>query len=57
MVKKAQESRKDLDKLNDELEFSNLSVEEYDRLESKYLKDISILKFDRIIVVDGFILK
>jgi hypothetical protein len=57
MVKKAQESRKALEKLNDELEFSNLSVEEYNKLENKYLKDISILKFDRVIVVEGFILK
>lgn len=57
MVKKGEENRKKLAKLEDELEFSNISEEEWEKTESELLSGIQILKYDRVIIVDGLILK
>lgn len=57
MVKKAEISRKKLSKIEDELEYSNMSEAEYLRKTTKLLADIKILKYDRVLIVDGIILK
>lgn len=57
MVKQAEESRKKLVKLNDELEWSDISEKEYERLSTKYETDIRILKYEKVIIVDGVVLK
>ena len=50
-------SREKLSKLEDEIEYSDISEKEYDKKCCKLLKDIKILKYDRIIIVEGNILK
>jgi polyhydroxyalkanoate synthesis regulator phasin len=57
MVKKGNESKKELGKLQDELEFSDMSEDEFEKLESKLLSDIQILKYERVIITEGLILK
>ena len=57
MVKKAERSQNKLSKIEDELEFSNMSEAEYLRKTTKLLADIKILRYDRVLIVDGVILK
>ena len=57
MVKKGNESKKELGKLQDELEFSDMSEDKFEKLESKLLSDIQILKYERVIITEGLILK
>jgi hypothetical protein len=64
MVAKGEDSRKKLLKLEQELEFSELSEAENDKLSDAYSevyptlrKDTSILKYDRVLIIDGLILK
>jgi hypothetical protein len=57
MVTIGEISRKKLAKLEDELEFSDISEAEYERLSDAYRKDTSILKYDRVLIIDGLILK
>ena len=57
MVAKGKDSQKKLVKLNDELEYSDISEAEYNKLSDAYRRDTSILKYDRVLIVDGLILK
>ena len=57
MVKKGEKSWEKLAKLSEELEFSNMSEEEYERLHLEYSKDTKILKYDKILIIDGVVLK
>lgn len=57
MVKKGNESRKKLIKLNDELEYSNMSEKEYYNKSNKLLADTKILNYERVIITEGLILK
>lgn len=63
MVKKAEESRKALIELEDRLDaeaFSShctIGADEYDELSNKYRQDIKILKYDKILIIEGLILK
>ena len=57
MVKKAKESQKKLNEIEDELEFSDMSEDEYLLQTTELLADIKILKYDRVLIVDGIILK
>lgn len=57
MVEKGKESQKKLEKLNDELEFSDMSEEEYDKLYLEYKTYIQILKYDKVLIIDAIILK
>jgi hypothetical protein len=57
MVAKAKDSQKKLQKLEDELEYSNISEAEYDKLYSAYSSDTKILKYDKVLIIDGIILK
>ena len=57
MVNIGEISREKLVKLEDGLEFSDISEAEYERLSDSYRKDTSILKYDRVLIIDGLILK
>jgi len=57
MLKKGEESQKKLGKLNEELEFSDMSEKEYGKLHCKYMEDIRILRYDKVLIIDGIILK
>ena len=57
MVEKGKKDFEELGKLEDTLEYSNLTEDEYDRKSSELLSSIQILKYDRVIIVDGLILK
>jgi hypothetical protein len=63
MVHKAEESRKALIELEDRLDaeaFSSrceIGADEYDDLCGKYRADMRILKYDKILIVEGVILK
>ena len=57
MVKKAKESQKKLSEIEAELEFSDMSEDEYLLQTTELLADIKILKYDRVLIVDGLILK
>ena len=57
MVKKAKESQKKLSEIEAELEFSDMSEDEYLLQTTELLADIKILKYDRVLIVDGIILK
>lgn len=57
MVKKGKESREKLYKLEDEIEYLNITEEEYERQTDKLLSDTYILKYDKVLIVDGIILK
>jgi hypothetical protein len=57
MVEKAKESQKKLSKIEDELEFSDMSEDEYLLQTTELLADIKILQYDRVLLVDGIILK
>ena len=57
MVKKAERSQNKLSKIENELEYSNMTEAEYLRKTTKLLADIKILRYDRVLIVDGVILK
>ena len=57
MVKKAKESQKKLSEIEAELEFSDMSEDEYLLQTTELLADIKILQYDRVLLVDGIILK
>lgn len=57
-VIKGKESQKKLSELSDNLEWNtNISEKEYDKLSTKYIKDISILKYDKVLIIEGTVLK
>ena len=56
-VTKGKVSQKKLSELADTLEWSNISEKEYDKLATKYIKDISILKYDKVLIIEGTVLK
>ena len=56
-VIKGKESQKKYSELSDTLEWSNISEKEYDKLSTKYIKDIAILKYDKVLIVEGTVLK
>jgi len=57
MVEKAKESKKKLEKIDNELEFYNMSEEEYEKQTNKLRKDIQILKYERVLIIEGVVLK
>ena len=63
MVQKAERSRKALVELEDRIdaeafsEHYEIGAYEYDELSSKYRKDMQILKYDKVLIIDGVILK
>jgi Ser-tRNA(Ala) deacylase AlaX len=57
MVKKGERSKEKLIEIQEELEFSDMSEEEYERKTTELLADIKILKYERVLIVDGIILK
>ena len=56
-VAKGKVSQKKYSELADTLEWSNISEKEYDKLSTKYIKDISILKYDKVLIIEGTVLK
>lgn len=56
-VVKGKESQKKYSELSDNLEWSNISEKEYDKLATKYIKDINILKYDKVLIIEGTVLK
>ena len=52
-IKVAKENRKKLIKMEDDLEWSNMSEKEYERKYLKYSKYIDLLKYDKMIVIEG----
>ena len=56
-VAKGKISQKKYSELADNLEWSNISEKEYDKLETQYLRDIAILKYDKVLIIEGTVLK
>ena len=59
-VAKAEKSRAEVIKLEDEMEWREVSNEEFAKIEKKQGKlreDLQILKYDKVIIVEGIILK
>jgi hypothetical protein len=56
-VIKGKVSQKKYSELADTLEWSNISEKEYDKLSTQYIKDIAILKYDTVLIVEGTVLK
>lgn len=54
--KNAKKAHDELRKLEDELEFSTMSEEKYDKLSDKYTEQINLAKFDKFIIVEGVVL-
>lgn len=60
MVQKAVKSRAELLKIEDEMEYREVSNEEFAKIEDKCDKlraDLYILYYDKVIITEGFILK
>jgi hypothetical protein len=63
MVQKAEESRKALVELEDKLDAEEFSIhcgigaDEYDELRKKYKKDMQILNYEKVLIINGAILK
>ena len=59
MVQKAEESRRLLIELEDKLdaEAFEIGADEYYELRNKYRKDMQILKYEKVLIIDGVILK
>ena len=60
MVSKAEKSRKELDKIDDEMSWREVPNDEYERIEAKcdeLRKDLAILKYSRVLIIEGTILK
>lgn len=56
-VAKGKQSQKAYSELSDSLEWSNISEKEYDKLSTQYIKDIAILKYDKVLIIEGTVLK
>jgi hypothetical protein len=56
-VRKGEKSKKELVTLMDNLEFSDISEDEYEETESRLAAEVSILRYERVLVVEGFVLK
>ena len=56
-VAKGKQSQKAYSELSDNLEWSNITEKEYDKLATKYIKDIAILKYDKVLIIEGTVLK
>ena len=56
-VTKGKISQKKYSKLVDTLEWSNISEKEYDKLSTQYIRDIAILKYDKVLIIEGKVLK
>jgi hypothetical protein len=56
-VTKGKVSQKKYSELADTLEWSNISEKEYDKLATQYIKDIAILKYDKVLIIEGTVLK
>lgn len=60
MIKKAQDSRSKLDEITEELEWREVSNEEFEQIKknsNKLRQDLNILKYDKVLIIDGVILK
>lgn len=60
MVNKAQQSAKELDKISDEMEWRDIPNDEFEILDKKcdeLRQDLNILRYDKVIIIDGTILK
>jgi hypothetical protein len=57
MLERAEESSKKLQKLRQDLEFSDMSIDEFEKLEDELLGHMQILKYHKVIVVEGSVLK
>lgn len=60
MIKKAKDSHNKLVEIEDDLEFREVSDEEFERIEEQRYelrKDVGILYYNRVLIVEGFILK
>ena len=60
LVSKAEKSYKELDIIDDEMSWRKLSNDEYERIEKKcdeLRKDLEILKYSRVLIIEGIILK
>jgi len=49
-------ARKSLNKLEDELEYSNISQEEYEKLYDKYTQMLFLTRFSKLMILEGEIL-
>jgi hypothetical protein len=56
-VAKGKVSQKKYSELADTLEWSNISEKEYDKLSTQYIRDIAILKYDKVLIIEGTVLK
>jgi hypothetical protein len=56
-VTKGKVSQKKYSELSDSLEWSNISEKEYDKLSTQYIRDIAILKYDKVLIIEGTVLK
>ena len=56
-VAKGKVSQKKYSELSDSLEWSNISEKEYDKLATQYIRDIAILKYDKVLIIEGTVLK
>lgn len=56
-VAKGKQSQKAYSELSDSLEWSNISEKEYDKLSTQYIRDIAILKYDKVLIIEGTVLK
>jgi len=56
-VTKGKISQKKYSELADTLEWSNISEKEYDKLSTQYIRDIAILKYDKVLIIEGKVLK
>ena len=56
-VTKGKISQSKYSELADTLEWSNISEKEYNKLSTKYIKDIAILKYDKVLIIEGTVLK
>jgi len=56
-VTKGKVSQKKYSELADTLEWSNISEKEYDKLSTQYIRDIAILKYDKVLIIEGKVLK
>jgi hypothetical protein len=60
MVRKAKQSERELVEIKDELEWREVSNEEFEEIENRrnlLRADLKILKYDKVLIIDGIILK
>jgi hypothetical protein len=56
-VRKGKKSRDELTALIENLEFSGISEDEYDDTTSRLAEEASILRYEKVLVIEGFVLK